>query len=87
MTFQLYDNANTATVGSPVTASIDGNGQVIGAPTLTLPTTAGTYRLRTGYGGNGYYKTSNTTPATIAVTAPANGPPVIACDYGFAHRL
>lgn len=71
VTFALYDATNTTLVAGPVSASVSALGAA-GPASLTLPA-AGTYALRTTYGGNAFYTTSadlDTVTANPVNTAP-----------------
>jgi hypothetical protein len=76
VTFQLRNTADTANIGSAITADIDSFGATIGSLSLTLPAASGSpYKLRTTYAGNGYYS-GNSSLATIVVGS-SNTPPSV----------
>ena len=75
VTFELFDSTNTTSVAGPVSAFLLSSGLTNGTPSLVLPPSGGTFKLRTTYLGNTYYTTSSDLD-TITVT-PSNTPPVL----------
>ena len=75
VTFELFDSTNTTSVAGPVSATLLGNGNTTGSPTLHLPASGGSFKMRTTFVGNASYTTSSDLD-TITVT-PTNTPPVI----------
>ncbi|GEM_PF-3259466 len=75
VTFELFDSTNTTSVAGPVSAFLAGGGSTTGSPTLLLPASGGTFKLRTTFVGNSFYTTSSDLD-TISVT-PSNTPPVL----------
>ena len=75
MTFELFDSTNTTSVAGPVSATVLGSGNTTGSPSLVLPSSGGTFKLRTTFVGNTYYATSADLD-TVTVT-PTNTPPVL----------
>lgn len=73
VTFALYDSTNTNLVVGPVAALLTSGGLVSGSPTLTPPTSGGSYRMRTTYVGNGFYNTSS--DLDVVTVAPTNTAP------------
>lgn len=73
VTFALYDSTNTNLVVGPVSANLTAGGAVFGSPTLTPPSSGGSFRMRTTFVGNSFYTTSSDLDV-IAVT-PSNTPP------------
>jgi hypothetical protein len=80
VTFELFDATNTTSVVGPVSANLTGSGLTSGSPTLLLPASGGTFKLRTTFLGNSFYLTSNDLD-TISVT-PSNTPPVLTVPAG-----
>jgi hypothetical protein len=74
VSFELYDETNTTLVAAPVSANLSGTGTTVGTPTLTLPA-AGTYRLRTTYPGNDFYRASTDLDTILVTASTANAPP------------
>jgi len=77
--FELFDSTNTTSVAGPVGGLILSNGTVFPADVLHLPSTGGTYKLRTTYAGNMYYASSSDL-TTIDVSGGGTGtntPPVL----------
>lgn len=75
VTFELFDATNTISVVGPVSANLAGGGSTFGSPTLLLPASGGTFKLRTTFVGNDFYTTSSDLD-TLSVT-PSNTPPVL----------
>jgi hypothetical protein len=75
VTFALYDATNTTLLVGPVSATLLGSGLTTGSPTMVLPSSGGTLKLRTTFVGNSFY-TSSEDLDTITVTA-SNTPPVL----------
>jgi hypothetical protein len=73
VTFALYDSTNTTLVVGPVAASLTSGGAVSGSPTLTPPTSGGSFRMRTTYVGNSFYNTSS--DLDVVTITPTNTPP------------
>jgi hypothetical protein len=80
VSFELFDSTNTISVAGPVSAVLLGSGLTFGSPTLLLPASGGTFKLRTTFVGNDFYTTSNDLD-TISVT-PSNTPPVLTVPAG-----
>lgn len=80
VTFALYDSTNTALIVGPVSATLASNGLTSGSPTLTPPTSGGSFRLRTTYVGDGFY-TSSSDLDTITAT-PTNTAPTLTVPAG-----
>ncbi|MBI2782095.1 MAG: PxKF domain-containing protein [Chloroflexi bacterium] len=80
VTFELFDSTNTTSVSGPTSAFLAGGGTTTGTPTLPLPASGGTFKLRTIFVGNDFYTTSYDLD-TISVT-PSNTPPVITVPAG-----
>ena len=80
VTFALYDATNTTLVVGPVSATLASSGLTSGSPTLTPPTSGGSFRMRTTYVGNSFYTTSSDLD-TIAVT-PTNTAPTLTVPAG-----
>jgi hypothetical protein len=75
VSFALYDSTNTVLVVGPVSATLTAAGVTSGSPTLTPPTSGGSFRMRTAYVGNGFYLTSSV--LDVITVAPSNTPPVL----------
>ena len=75
VSFALYDSTNTTLVVGPVAASLTSGGVVSGSPTLTPPTSGGSFRMRTTYVGNGFYNTSS--DLDVITVAPTNTAPTL----------
>ena len=73
VSFELFDATNTTSVAGPVSTSLAGGGSTGGSPSLLLPASGGTFKLRTTFAGNDFYTTSSDLD-TITVTA-SNTPP------------
>lgn len=67
-TFELFDSTNTTSVAGPVSATVLGSGSTTGSPVLHLPSSGGTFTLRTTFVGNSFYTTSSDL-GTITVTS------------------
>jgi hypothetical protein len=80
VSFQLFDSTNTTSVAGPVTAFLAGGGSTTGTPSLLLPASGGTFKLRTTFVGNAFYSTSSDLD-TITVTS-SNTPPVLSVPAG-----
>ena len=80
VTFALYDSTNTTLIVGPVSATLASNGLTSGSPTLTPPTSGGSFRLRTTYVGNSFYATSSDLD-TVTVT-PTNTAPTLTVPAG-----
>jgi hypothetical protein len=80
VSFELFDSTNTTSVIGPVSAFLTGGGLTFGSPTLLLPASGGTFKLRTTFVGNDFYTTSSDLD-TISVT-PSNTPPVLTVPAG-----
>jgi hypothetical protein len=80
VTFALYDSTNTTLVVGPVSATLTSGGLTSGSPSLTPPSSGGSFRMRTTYVGNGYYTTSSDLDS-ITVT-PTNTAPTLTVPAG-----
>jgi hypothetical protein len=73
VSFALYDSTNTTLVAGPVATTLLQNGLVTGSPSLTPPTSGGSFRMRTSYAGNAFYGTS--ADLDVITVTPTNTPP------------
>ncbi len=80
VSFELYDATNTTLVVGPTLANLTSGGATSGSPTLLLPSSGGTFQLRTTYAGNGFYLGSGDLDSITV--SPSNSPPVLTVPAG-----